>query len=81
MLLALVAINACHPAGLDILTVLGAHEGEGLVLASNDQGLAGSNSPFLASRGQQVRERLGTAHAGTSVSQRASLHRDPAELG
>ena len=39
------------PGGHDFLTLLGSHEGEGLVL---DVGLAGSSSPFLSSKGQKV---------------------------
>ena len=45
-LLALVA----HP-GYDFLTILGSHEGEGLLL----EGIAGSSSPFIANKGQKVR--------------------------
>ncbi|GFR46065.1 hypothetical protein Agub_g7535, partial [Astrephomene gubernaculifera] len=49
------------PAGYDFLTVLGAHEGEGLALAPSHGGLlglAGSRSPWLASRGQAVDVRI-----------------------
>ena len=45
-LLALVA----HP-GYDFLTILGSHEGEGLLL----EGIAGSSSPFIANKGQKAR--------------------------
>lgn len=40
--------------GLDFLTVLGAHEGEGLVVAA-DAEVAGSRSPWIADNGQRVR--------------------------
>ncbi len=48
-------------AGYDFLTVLGAHEGEGLALAGEHgglMGLAGSRSPWLASKGQAVDVRI-----------------------
>ena len=41
------------PAGLDILTVLGAHEGEGLVV-EHDAAVAGSGSSLLRDKGQRV---------------------------
>ena len=41
------------PAGLDILTVLGAHEGEGLVV-EHDAAVAGSGSALLRDKGQRV---------------------------
>ena len=41
------------PAGLDVLTVLGAHEGEGLVV-EHDAAVAGSGSALLRDKGQRV---------------------------
>lgn len=46
-------LDACGPAGLDFLTVLGAHEGEGVVVAA-DAEFAGSRSPHMANKGQAV---------------------------
>jgi hypothetical protein len=46
-----VGLNA---AGLDFLTVLGAHEGEGLVVEA-DAEVAGSRSQWIADNGQRVR--------------------------
>jgi hypothetical protein len=34
--------------------VLGAHEGEGLLLEAGSAGAAGSSSPFISSKGQKV---------------------------
>ncbi len=43
------------PAGYDFLTILGAHEGEGMLLGSGHHyGVAGSHSPFISSKGQKV---------------------------
>ena len=43
------------PAGYDFLTLLGSHEGEGLALeAGGREGLAGSRSAAVSSRGQAV---------------------------
>jgi hypothetical protein len=36
------------------MQVLGAHEGEGLALEAGSLGVAGSKSPFMANKGQQV---------------------------
>ncbi|KAG1668748.1 hypothetical protein FOA52_014294 [Chlamydomonas sp. UWO 241] len=47
-------LEAMGPAGFDFLTVLGAHEGEGLLLESGSAGAAGSSSPFISSKGQKV---------------------------
>ncbi|GFH07584.1 predicted protein [Haematococcus lacustris] len=49
-------LEECGPAGLDFLTVLGAHEGEGLALDAGALGAAGSASPFVGNKGQKVRE-------------------------
>uniref|UniRef100_A0A7S3VIE2 Uncharacterized protein n=1 Tax=Dunaliella tertiolecta TaxID=3047 RepID=A0A7S3VIE2_DUNTE len=46
------------PGGLDFLTVLGAHEGEGLALEAGLMGVAGSKSPLLGNRGAQVDVRI-----------------------
>ncbi|KAK9816254.1 hypothetical protein WJX74_002811 [Apatococcus lobatus] len=46
-------LDAYGPAGADFMTVLGAHEGEGMVLDMEAE-VAGSRSPHLASRGQRV---------------------------
>ncbi|GIM02389.1 hypothetical protein Vretimale_7262 [Volvox reticuliferus] len=54
-------LELAGPAGYDFLTVLGAHEGEGLALAGEHgglMGLAGSRSPWLATRGQAVDVRI-----------------------
>ncbi|KAK9864755.1 hypothetical protein WJX84_002779 [Apatococcus fuscideae] len=45
-------LDAYGPAGADFMTVLGAHEGEGMVLDMEAE-VAGSRSPHLASRGQR----------------------------
>ena len=50
-------------AGLDFLTILGAHEGEGLVVDS-DAEVAGSRSALMADKGQKVRT---TGAAGPSL--------------
>ncbi|GAX79974.1 hypothetical protein CEUSTIGMA_g7413.t1 [Chlamydomonas eustigma] len=42
------------PSGYDFLTILGAHEGEGLLLENGGMGSAGSSSPFISSKGQKV---------------------------
>lgn len=54
--------------GLDFLTVLGAHEGEGLVVEA-DAEVAGSRSPWLADNGQRVRR-------GLSIVCRPDKHSD-----
>jgi len=46
-------LDSCGPAGHDFLTVLGAHEGEGVVVAADAQ-VAGSSSPHMADKGQRV---------------------------
>lgn len=46
-------LDACGPAGLDFLTVLGAHEGEGVVVAA-DAEVTGSRSQHMADKGQSV---------------------------
>ncbi|KXZ41816.1 hypothetical protein GPECTOR_274g718 [Gonium pectorale] len=58
-------LEQAGPAGYDFLTVLGAHEGEGLALGgaaasagAGPEGLAGSRSPWLSSRGQAVDLRI-----------------------
>ena len=45
--------QACHAEGLDFLTILGEHEGEGLV-ADADAEVAGSRSAHMADKGQKV---------------------------
>ncbi|KAL6757892.1 hypothetical protein V8C86DRAFT_2612814 [Haematococcus lacustris] len=51
-------LEECGPAGLDFLTVLGAHEGEGLALDAGALGAAGSASPFVGNKGQKVDYRI-----------------------
>lgn len=46
-------LDACGPAGLDFLTVLGAHEGEGVIVAA-DAEVAGSRSNLMADKGQAI---------------------------
>ena len=43
--------------GLDFLTILGAHEGEGLVVEAEAE-VAGSRSALISDKGQKVRARL-----------------------
>eukprot|EP00198_Chlamydomonas_reinhardtii_P010400 XP_001699737.1 predicted protein [Chlamydomonas reinhardtii] len=48
-------LEQAGPAGYDFLTLLGSHEGEGLALeAGGREGLAGSRSAAVSSRGQAV---------------------------
>ena len=58
--------TACH-VGTDFLTVLGAHEGEGLLLQAGGLGVAGSSSPFIGSKGQQVGSARGRGQGQANV--------------
>ena len=50
-------LDAWGPAGADFLTVLGAHEGEGLLL-EHDAAVAGSESGDVATKGQRADHRI-----------------------
>lgn len=56
-----------HPSfpGLDFLTILGAHEGEGLVVEAEAE-VAGSRSTFIADKGQKASNTLCDSSRKTS---------------
>ena len=47
-------LSSAHVTGLDFLTILGEHEGEGLVVDA-DAAVAGSRSAHIADKGQKAR--------------------------